>query len=435
MTPGADPRPADGSPSAAPLRAAPAIALLCTAVWLLYQLGQSFPALLPAPEAWRPFLLMPEPFSPLAMFTAPFIHLTPFHLGTNLVLLGLFGPPLERRLGAGPFLLLYLGAGLLAALLHLSIALYFQVGLHQYAAGASGAIFGLMGAYTVLNVETADGHGARGPTARKVLLALVVAFIFGELLQGCIELLTGGQEVAHWAHIGGFLFGLIIMVAMGQGTWAAEQLLADGRLLLHKGRYSDAERVLERAWSLQPHDPATVLSLARAKQAVGAGETARELLAAALEQEVRNGSPDRVIPFYLAARTLAPRLRLSREAFYRIGSWLSERGVWSEACAALERAAGPGSLRAPKSDPSAPQSPSGPQSAPDAGAAPLRDPLPATALYQAAEVALTRLRQPDRAAALFERLLREHPNSQWQAMAERSLRQLRPVPPGDEVMR
>src|SRR5205823_6915713 len=106
------------------VRATPALALLCTTLWVLYQ---AFPS-----DAWRPFLLMPWAFSPLSMFTAPFIHLERFHLASNLVLLGLFGPPLERRLGSGLFLLLYLGAGLLAALLHLSIALYFSVGLKQY---------------------------------------------------------------------------------------------------------------------------------------------------------------------------------------------------------------------------------------------------------------------------------------------------------------
>src|SRR5207253_3479797 len=132
----------------------------------------------------------------------------------------------------------------------------------------------------------------------------------------------------------------IIMVAMGQGMGGGEQFLNEGRALLRRGQYPEAERALERAWSLQPHDPVTVLCLARAKQAVGAGETARELLAAALEQEVRDSRPDRVIPFYLEARTLAPRLRLSRETFYRIGGWLSERGAWAEACAILERAAG-----------------------------------------------------------------------------------------------
>jgi membrane associated rhomboid family serine protease len=425
--------PQENSPSI-PLRATPAIAILCTAIWLLYQLSQSYSSFFPSPEAWRPFLLMPAEFSPLSMFTAPFIHLTPFHLGTNLVLLGLFGPPLERRLGAGLFLLLYLGAGLLAALLHLSIALYFQVGGHQYASGASGAIAGLMGAYTVLNVEGPEGRTRRSPTVRKVLLALVVVWIFGELLQGCIELLNNAQEVAHWAHIGGFLFGLIITVAMGQGAWAADQLLADGALLLHKGQYPEAERALERAWSLQPHDPATVLSLARAKQALGAGETARELLAAALEQEVRNGRPDRVIPFYLEARTLAPRLRLSSEAFYRIGSWLGERGAWPEACAALERAAGPSLVRGSDRAAAGLPSSTSERQAPETEGIPSQDSLPATALYRAAEIAHTRLRQPERAAALLERLLREHPNSQWRATSERFLRQLRPGAPADDGM-
>jgi membrane associated rhomboid family serine protease len=426
--------PAESSPSTPPLRATPAIAILCTSIWVLYQLSQSYPAFFPSPEAWRPFLLMPAEFSPLSMFTAPFIHLSPFHLGTNLVLLALFGPPLERRLGSGLFLLLYLGAGLLAALLHLSIALYFQVGRQQYASGASGAIAGLMGAYTVLNVEGPEGRAGRAPTVRKVLLALVVVWIFGELLQGCIELLNSEQEVAHWAHIGGFLFGLIIMVAMGQGTLEADQLLAEGGLLLHKGLYPEAERVLERAWSLQPHDPATVLGLARAKQAMGAGETARELLAAALEQEVRNGRPDQVIPFYLEVRTLAPRLRLSSEAFYRIGSWLSERGAWAEACGALERAAGPSSAPGTGREPSGPPSRPVGGPGPEPGASSSQDPLPATALYRAAEMAQNRLNQPERAAALLERLLREHPDSQWRATAERSLRQLRPDAGGDAVM-
>jgi len=269
----------------------------------------------------------------------------------------------------------------------------------------------------------------RWPSARVVLLTLVVLWIFAEILQGSIKLLTGVQDVAHWAHIGGFLFGLIIMVAMGQGMGGGEQFLAEGRALLRRGQYPEAERALERAWSLQPHDPVTVLCLARAKQAVGAGETARELLAAALEQEVRDSRPDRAVPLYLEARKLAPRLRLSREAFYRIGGWLGEQGAWGEACAALERAAEAGRRDGTAGDghtgPPDPRAERGSRSDPTPGAA---DPLKATALFRAAEVAYARLQQPKRAAALLERLQREHPQSQWHALAERMLRQLRPAP-------
>jgi tetratricopeptide (TPR) repeat protein len=179
-----------------------------------------------------------------------------------------------------------------------------------------------------------------------------------------------------------------------------------------------------------------VLCLARAKQAVGAGETARELLAAALEQEVRDSRPDRAVPLYLEARKLAPRLRLSRQAFYRIGRWLGEQEAWGEACAALERAAEAGRRGGMTGDrdreervPGAaavPDTPSGLRTGSEApqGAG---DSLVATALFHAAEVALARLQQPERAAALLERLLREQPQSQWEALAERMLRQLRPA--------
>jgi membrane associated rhomboid family serine protease len=394
----------------------------------------------PSPDAWRPFLLLPAAFSPVAMFTAPFIHLLPFHLGLNLVLLGLFGPPLERRLGSGPFLMLYLGAGLLAALLHLAISLLFQRGLNQPASGASGALAGLMGAYTVLYAEGVapiggGGRAWRRRTAAGWLLVLVVVMIFIELLQGSWKLLQQQGDVAHWAHIGGFLFGLIITVAMGQGAWDASQLLTEGQQLLRQGQYTDAERVLERAWSLQPHDTATLLCLARAKQAVGSGETARELLVSALEQEVRDGNADRAVALYLESRALAPRLRLSNEAFYRIGGWLCERSIWAEACSALERVGAAAqaavSREAPMSGRASPaveaHPPDGrpPSMAHEPVRAPGDDPLLATALFRAAEVALHRLEQPERAAALLERLLREQPNSQWQALAERSLRQLR----------
>jgi membrane associated rhomboid family serine protease len=397
-------QPASSHHAAGAVIATPAIAAFCTLLWVLTRV---YP-----PEAWRPFLLVPSSFAPVSLLTAPFIHLTPFHLGFNLVLLALFGPPLERRLGTRPFLLLYLGSGVLAALLHLSIAVIFQVGLSRPASGASGALAGLMGAYTVLYAPRSQAFGLKAIRAAlgsfsvdaSVLIPVVVAWIFGELLQGSISLLYGRDDVAHWAHIGGYLFGLIIPVAMGQGTdrMAGEQLLSEGQQLLGRGRFPEAVRVLERAWSLQPHDPPTILSLARAKQAVGDGETARELLAASLEQEVRDRGADQAVRLYLESRTLAPRLQLSGEAYYRLAGWLGERGAWSEACTALERVGAASPKQARGED----------------------DPLASAALFRAAEVALTRLEQPERAITLLERLLHDYPKSQWRALAERSLRSL-----------
>ena len=59
---------------------------------------------------------------------------------------------------------------------------------------------------------------------------------------------------------------------------------------------------------------------------MGDGETARELLAAAVEQEVRDGGADRAVRLYLESRTVAPRLQLSGEAYYRLAGWLARVG-------------------------------------------------------------------------------------------------------------
>src|SRR5207248_1644173 len=80
-------------------------------------------------------------------------------------------------------------------------------------------------------------------------------WIFFELLQGSIKLLNGGPDVAHWAHIGGFLFGLIIMVAMGRGIAGGGQFLNEGRALLRRGWHAEGGRLAERGWSWEPHGP------------------------------------------------------------------------------------------------------------------------------------------------------------------------------------
>src|SRR5207253_4891908 len=101
-------------------------------------------------------------------------------------------------------------------------------------------------------------------------------------------------------------------------------------------------------------------------------------------------------------------------------------GAWGEACAALERAAEV-SRREDMTGEDRGGSASRDLRSERGAAAPV-DPLAATALFRAAEVAMTRLEQPARAVAFLERLLREQPQSQWHALAERMLRQLRPAP-------
>jgi len=120
------------------------------------------------------------------LITAAFLHYGPFHLLLNMVALWWFGSLLEQRIGSGKFLLLYLVSGLAGsagALVHTPLS---------PTVGASGAIFGVLGAGFVLEWQRdyVFGGSAFG------LIVLNLAFTF--LYSGNISI--GG-------HIGGLIGG------------------------------------------------------------------------------------------------------------------------------------------------------------------------------------------------------------------------------------
>ena len=122
------------------------------------------------------------------LFTGGFLHANILHVGFNVLLLGWLGAPLERRLGPLRFGLLYvtaLLAGSLGAVL---------VSPRAFTVGASGAVFGLMGAH--LMVTRAVGRRARDSGVMGLLvLNLVTTFLFPNISIG--------------GHIGGLVGGLL----------------------------------------------------------------------------------------------------------------------------------------------------------------------------------------------------------------------------------
>ncbi len=142
-----------------------------------------------------------------------FLHGGWLHLGGNLLVLFVFGDNVEDALGHGRFLLLYLLAGLAGGALHALLGTDPEVPL----VGASGAIAGLMAAYLLLY-----------PRAKLFLLAFArvpvlvpaswfVAAWFGmNLLQALHSAPGGEQDVAWWAHIGGFVTGLALVGPLRQ---------------------------------------------------------------------------------------------------------------------------------------------------------------------------------------------------------------------------
>jgi membrane associated rhomboid family serine protease len=134
----------------------------------------------------------------LASFvTYQFLHGGWVHLGVNMLSLAAFGAPVERLLGVRRFVLFYLSAGIVSALVHV---LFFPDSPDPVI-GASGAISGVFGAVLML-MRQVGSLSSLLPIAG-IWIALNVFFgIFGGTPG------AGGESVAWMAHVGGFVYGL-----------------------------------------------------------------------------------------------------------------------------------------------------------------------------------------------------------------------------------
>jgi rhomboid protease GluP len=137
-----------------------------------------------------------------------FLHGSIVHLGLNMVVLVQVGPFLERAVGVGRFLPLYLGAGVVASTLSAIAGKFSGAAL---SIGASGAICGLIGAVLVLGVRT---QGWKGPLTRHM-----AGWLAGLIVLGLAKNVQGGMvQVDNAAHMGGALGGAIIASMWRRGV-------------------------------------------------------------------------------------------------------------------------------------------------------------------------------------------------------------------------
>jgi len=155
---------------------------------------------------------LPAAYAFLPFFSSMFLHGSWPHVLLNMWGLAIFGDNVEDRLGHFGYLLFYLLSGLGAALVHL----VFNFASPVPTVGASGAIAGVMGAYFLLypgaRVLTWWGFFVVWLPAWLVLgYWFVVNFLSGAASSFTLSgsALTGG--VAFWAHVGGFLTGLLLI--------------------------------------------------------------------------------------------------------------------------------------------------------------------------------------------------------------------------------
>jgi len=160
-------------------------------------------------------LASPTPGQVLTIFTSMFLHGGWWHLISNMWVLFIFGDNVEDRMGHGRYLVFYLLAGLAAALAHAFVSPASRVPT----IGASGAISGVMGAYLALFPEARVLTLVPGfflPWTIEVPAIIFIGFWFvSQLFNGLFSLAAAAVStyggVAWWAHVGGFLAGLLLV--------------------------------------------------------------------------------------------------------------------------------------------------------------------------------------------------------------------------------
>jgi membrane associated rhomboid family serine protease len=207
----------DVSPSTTPVISS-ALVIINSLVWLgLTLTGFNETAI-------QSFGLHPVHWTMIALFTHMFLHSGFWHIAGNMWFLWMFAPKLEERQGKGLFLFAYLICGIGAASLHTLLNLQSEIPM----VGASGAISGVAGMYFVLF--------PRSPFSLQIYLgwwriksfdaltrSAVGVWIGEQFLLGLITTATQSVSIAFWAHVGGFVSGLLVAVGVALRATPAEK--------------------------------------------------------------------------------------------------------------------------------------------------------------------------------------------------------------------
>ena len=152
----------------------------------------------------------------LTLVTSMFLHVDLLHIGMNMLFLLIAGHGCERAMGSSRFFGFYLTCGVLSWLFHV----YMNQTSSVPTIGASGAIFGVLAAFAIL-------FPFRWLITLFGLIPVPIPAIIFALLMVLVEtayVASGGvPNVAHTAHIGGFLAGVFLTLLFGPRKRETEQ--------------------------------------------------------------------------------------------------------------------------------------------------------------------------------------------------------------------
>ncbi|MDD6492181.1 MAG: rhomboid family intramembrane serine protease [Firmicutes bacterium] len=155
----------------------------------MMEMGASWPPYILDGQCWR-------------FFTSTFMHFGFEHIMNNMLVLACAGPILEKAMGHIKYLILYIVAGVGGSAFSFLQMLYSDK--YAVAAGASGAIFGIIGALLWIVIR----HKGRYETltGKGLLFMIVISLYYG----------ISSGEVDNWGHIGGLVMGFLMSVIFYQ---------------------------------------------------------------------------------------------------------------------------------------------------------------------------------------------------------------------------
>jgi membrane associated rhomboid family serine protease len=297
---------------------------------------------------WR-WGLIPADIKPAALLTYMFVHSGWLHLLSNLLILYLAGPFIEDVWGRGVFGAFYAIGGVVAALL-------FALQERSMAAplvGASGAIAGVMGAFLV-----------RYPTAKikflwvlpprpftfSVRAWIVLSLWFASELmsaRAATRSAIGATQVAYWAHVWGFAFGVavagvlrafrledrLLFEAIERKREANEQpVLHQVEQMLKRGQQREAAQLLAAALLRAPHDQdlaAAYWQLAR----IGPMTTQPAVCLRIIQNDLARGDEPTAIERWEEFHTAAPNAQPDAALTVQLARCLAKHGRRDEAAA------------------------------------------------------------------------------------------------------
>lgn len=372
---------------------------------LVFALQEYAPSLIPFDLDWLAYY--PDIGTVAQAVTTTFLHAGYLHLLGNVVYLLLFGRYVEDRLGRLLFSTVFLGCAAAGNILQGFFNAYVMHEPGLGVAGASGAVSGVLGAFTVRFLRNrlriaywvfmplqAFTRGGRS----ELPVIFAVAFWFAlEFCRGLLQAGGYGTEVAYVAHVSGFALGVATAVVAGHfEEGRAEALLRRARDHLGRGEGYAAQGDYIEYLEKRPGDPDAHAGLARALALSGDTGAAREHYRIACERLLDSKRRGDCEKLYEEALRGTADFSLGAEHHLRLAFGLEHNLKPNLAVRAYETFAG----CYPEHRESA------------------------FALLRAAGLHLNALSDPGRASSLYERLVNSYPDDPWADFAREEKRRL-----------